>query len=248
LTVADSCDDDRLTEIQAAFPTLTVALVTESSGDCVHVYSTSVTSNRVAAGCSVEEIKWIKPHAFEGIEWDEVPGSFDGTDYRVGVRIEATFVPYVTDNDLTFGYFPAYEQQAVHIQASEFDPNYNNAPESEVAHWVIRKIQGFEQAIGSGIGVRVFEKESLSYELRERSFDPVVRQIENYQFQAQTDKYYDEYIIGFDFEYKVGGWSERYTDAYKLHFFFPEGQGKNLEAAINGYLASVSINIDPVVL
>jgi hypothetical protein len=249
LTIADDhCGDDRLTDIQAAFPSLSVSLVAESSGECVHTYSTSVKSNRVQLGCSIDQIKWNKPQAFEGVEWDEVPGSFDGTQYKVGVRIEATFVPYVTDNNETFGYFPAYEQQAVHIQASEFDPNYNNAPESEVSHWVIRKIQGFEQAIGSGIGVRVFEKESLSYELRERSFDPVVRQIENYQFQAQVDKYYDEYILGFDFDYKVGGFADRYTDAYKLHVFFPEGQGKNFEAAINGYLSSVSVNIDPVVL
>lgn len=249
LTIADDhCGDDRLTEIQAAFPSLTVELVAESSGDCVHTYSTEVTSNRVALGCSIDAIKWSAPQAFEGIEWVEVPGTFDGTDYKVGVRIEATFVPYIVDNVVTFGYFPAYEQQAIHIQASEFDPNYNNAPESEVAHWVVKKIQGFEQAIGSGVGVRVFEKESLSYELRERSFDPVVRDLERYEFQAQTDKYYDEYILGFDFDYQVGGWSEKYSDSYKLHVFFPEGQGKNFEAAINGYLSSANIAIDPVVL
>lgn len=249
ITIADDhCGDDRLTDLQAAFPSLTVTLVTESSGDCVHTYETSTTSNRVSADCDVEEIKWPKPQAFEGIEWEEVEGTFDGTEYQVGVRIEAKFVPYVPDNDLTFGYFPANEQQAIHIQVSEFDPNYNNAPESTVSHWAVKKIQGFKQAIGSGAAVRVFEKESLSYELRERAFDPVVRQIENYEFQAQVGKYYDEYILEFDFSYKVGGWSEHYTDSYKLHVFFPEGQGKNFEAAVNGYVSSARIDIDPVVL
>ncbi len=46
----------------------------------------------------------------------------------------------------------------------------------------------------------------------------------------------------------VGGWAQRYTDAYSLFVYFPEGQGKAFEAAINNYIASAAIDIDPVIL
>lgn len=249
ITVADDeCGEDRLTDLQAAFPSLTVSLVAESSGDCVHSYETTIESAPVEdTCCSVEDLIFVKPAAFEGIEWEEVADASLDPAVKVGIRFEATYVGRVT-NDATFQYFPQQEQEAVHIQASEFDPNYHSAPDFAVSSWPVKKIQGFKLAVGTGVGVRKMEKDSLSYALRERSFDPVVRELEQFEFQAKPDQFYDEYILDFDFSYKVGGWSEQYTDGYKLHVFFPQGQGKAFEAAINGYLASANINIDPVYL
>lgn len=162
----------------------------------------------------------------------------DATDgYLAGVKLVANLVHRQTD-DATFQYFPAFEQEGVHIQASEFDPNYNNDVEAVVSHWVVTKTQSYSPVIGKGDRVQKLEKESLSYFLRERSSDPVVRALEKYAFKADPTAFYDEFVLEFDLDYKVGGWSERYTDAYKLHVFFPTGTGTAFQTAITGYLAS----------
>lgn len=249
LTIADSiCGTNRLADIQAALPSLTVTIV-NAGGTCVHTYETTVYSQAVAAGCSVDILQWIKPQSFEGVEWIPVADEplEDGQTCKVGLKIEVAFVDRIT-NECTYDYFP-YEIETVHVQASTFNPDYNGPSEkADTEPWVVKQIQAVKFPAGVGSYVRKFEKETWSYSLKERSFDPVVRDNENYSFQARTDTYYDEYVLSFDFQYKVGGWSQTNTDSYRLHFFFPEGQGKNFEAAINGYLASANINIDPVVL
>lgn len=244
LTIADSvCGESRLADIQAAFPSLTVADV-DTDGDCVHTYETTVYSQPVEVGCSKDQLVWVVPQAFEGIEWVPVTTLADEGDCLCGIKLEVAFVNRVT-GECTFDHFP-YEAETIHIQVSNFNPDYNASPEEAV--WSVKKIQAYQHPAGFGAVVRKLEKESKGYALRERSFDPVVREIEGYSFQAKPEEYYDEYVLSFDFGYKVGGWAETYSDPYRLHVFFPQGQGKNFEAAINGYIASAALQIDPVVL
>jgi len=244
LTIADSvCGTNRLTDIQAAYPNLTVAVV-NASGSCVHTYSTTVYSNAVKAGCSKDDLVWTIPQAFEGVEWKADTTLADEGTCLCGIKLEVAFVNRVT-GECTFDYFP-YEAETIHIQVSNFNPDYNAAPTEDA--WAVKKLQAYQHPAGFGANVRKLEKESKSYALKERSFDPVIREVEGYSFQADPNKYYDEYVLEFDFSYKVGGWSEQYTDSYHLHVFFPAGQGKNFEAAVNGYISSANINIEPVVL
>lgn len=245
ITIADDeCGEDRLTDLQAAFPDLTIALVEGSDGTCVHSYETTVFSQAVEDGCSPEQLVWIKPQAFEGIEWKEDTTLADEGDCLCGIKLEVAFVNRVT-GECTFDYFP-YEEETIHIQVSNFDPDYNAHPDT--LDWAVKKIQSYQHPSGFGAHVRKLEKESKSYDLRERSFDPVVRELEGYTFAADPHKYYDEYVLTFDFKYKVGGWSEDDTDSYRLHVFFPAGFGKAFETAINGYISSAALQIDPVVL
>lgn len=244
LTIADSiCGENRLTDIQAAFPDLTVSIV-DADGTCVHTYETTVFSQPVEVGCSVDQLVWIKPQAFEGIQWQEVTTLPDEGTCLCGIKLEVAFVNRVT-NECTFDYFP-FEAETIHIQVSNFNPDYNASPDE--AGWAVKQIQAYQHPAGFGAFVRKLEKESKSYDLRERSFDPVVREVQGFSFAAQPENYYDEYVLTFDFSYKVGGWSDAYTDSYRLHVFFPEGQGKNFENAINAYISSAALQIDPVVL
>jgi hypothetical protein len=250
ITVADTvCGDSRLADLQAAYPSLTIALVAESSGTCVHTFETTVLSNRVTPGCSIEEIKFSAPQDFEGAKWVAVADAAlaDGTTCRVGIRLETAFVNRLT-NECTFDYF-AFENESVHLHASEFEPDWHGVPEPFENRWAVKKIQSYQHAQGVGSSVRKWEQEAKSYRLRERSFDPIVRENEGYQFTSDPKKFYDEYVLTFDFDYKVGGWSQSYTDSYKVHVFFEEGTGKAFETAINTYVASVGLDhISPVVL
>lgn len=244
LTIADSiCGESRLADVQAAFPDLTIADV-NASGTCVHTFETTVFSQPVEEGCSMDQLVWIVPQAFEGIQWKEDTTLPNEGTCLCGIKLEVAFVNRVT-GECTFDSFP-YEAETIHIQVSSFDPDYNAHPDE--AGWAVKQIQAYQHPAGFGAVVRKFEKESKSYDLRERSFDAAVREAEGYTFAADPNKFYDEYVLSFDFGYKVGGWSQSYTDSYRLHVFFPEGQGKNFENAVNAYISSAALQIDPVVL
>lgn len=247
LTIGDSvCGVNRLADIQAAYPDLVVTIV-NAGGDCVHSYETTVLSNCVETGCAVEEIKFVRPQNFEGAQWvaKATTPLNEGQTCQCGVKFELAAVNRDT-NECTYDLWD-YNFETVHAQISTFSENYNDKPCDD--EWVARKIQQFEYPSGLGSYVRELEKKALSYHLRERSFDAIVREIEGYQFQAKPDVFYDEYVIEFDYDYKTsGGWTEKYTDSYHLHVFFPAGQGKAFETAINSYMASSIISEDGVVL
>lgn len=246
LTIGDSvCGTNRLADIQAAFPDLVVTIV-DPAGECVHTYETTVLSNCVEEGCSFDLVQFQKPQMFEGAQWKEVEVALaEGQTCLAGVRFE--LAAYNRDtNECTYDLW-SYNYETVHAQISTFSENYNDRPCD--SDWVARKIQQFAHPAGSGSYVRELEKKALSYHLRERSHDAVVREIEGYQFQAKPDVFYDEYVLEFDFQYKTsGGWTESYNDSYHLHVFFPEGQGKAFETAINTYVASSSIDVEGAVL
>jgi hypothetical protein len=246
LTIGDSvCGTNRLTELQAAYPGLVVTIV-DASGTCVHTYETTVMSNCVEPGCGVEMLEFTRPANFQGVAWEEyiAPAVID-YDNKAGIRIEVAFVNRVT-GECTYNKFPASEYDTLFVSASEFNPDYtaSNCPPS----YVVREIQGFRPPIGDGARLRADEQFSKGYDLRERFADPVVREQTGYSLQADPSKYYDEYVLEFDYKYQVGGWSEKYEDSYHISVFFPEGMGKSFESALNGYLQSSAVQIDPVVL
>lgn len=245
LTVADdTCGVNRLTAIQAAYPDLVVTLVS-GSGSCVHTYETTAYSNAVEAGCAAEQIIYTRPQNFEGAQWVEVPVTLaDGTTCQCGIIIDVAFVNRFT-NECTFDSFP-FEWETIFVQASTVNPDYN-AP-SDTSDWEVKELRGFKPALGLGDAVRSLEQKALDYHLRSRSHDPILREYEQYGFQAQSGVYYDEYCIEYAFTFPTGGWSQDYVDNYRHYFFFPEGQGAAFETAINTYLASSLIQEDPVVL
>lgn len=176
---------------------------------------------------------------------DAVTAWTQGAAIYAGVKLELSYTRYVA-NECTYDHWN-YDADAVFITASEFDQNYHNY-ECSTTPFKVTQLQAFKQPIGFGPQVRKVEKLSKGYALRNRSFDPVVREIEGYTFVADATKYYDEYILEFDFEYKTGGWSEKYVDTHKVHVFFEEGTGGNFETAINGYIATIGLELDPVTL
>lgn len=246
LTIGDTvCGTNRLAAIQAAYPDLVVTIV-NAAGSCVHTYETTVFSNCVETGCSFDMVSFSKPQNFEGTQWKEVEVPLaEGQVCLSGVKFELAAYNRET-NECTYDLW-SYNYETVHAQISTFSEDYNDKPCDD--EWVARKIQQFAHPAGSGSYVRELEKKALSYHLRERSHDAVVREIEGYQFQAKPDVFYDEYVLEFDFQYKTsGGWTESYNDSYHLHVFFPAGQGKAFETAINTYLASSSIDVETAVL
>lgn len=247
ITLLDSvCGTDRLADLQAAYPDLTIAVV-DAAGDCVHTYETTVTSKCYEVGCGVENIEFTPPAIFEGAEWKEVKpaGPAEDAECKVGVLFETAFFHKAT-NECTFDAFP-YENDIVHIQVSNYNPDFNADPCE--TNWVFKQLRGVKYPQGHGQYVRDIEKKSKMYDLRFRSTDNVVRELEGYSLQADPSKYYDEYVLSFDHKWKTaGGWAEQYTDSYNVHFFVPEGQGAQIEAVLNSYVTSAGIEEDGAAL
>ena len=243
ITLADSvCGTDRLADLQAAFPNLVVSVV-DAGGSCVHTYETTVESACYEAGCAVDEIKFIAPAIFEGAQWVEVPAEAipENSVCKCGIQLETAFFNIKT-NECTFDSFP-YENDIVHIQASNYNPDFNADPCE--GQWVVKQIRQVQFPQGHGQYVQHLEKESKQYDQRFRSWDPVVREVQGYSLQADPNKFYDEYVLEFGHRWKTsGGWAEVYEDSYHLSFFVPEGTGNSIETALNSYVTSAGIEED----
>lgn len=246
LTIGDTiCGDTRLAELQAAYPDLTVSLV-DADGDCVHTYETTITSDCYLPGCAIEDAHFTMPAVFEGVSWVLQPLDDDTTDCLCGIMIESAFFNNET-NECTFDAL-SYENDVVHVQISNYNPDFNAVP-CEETDWAVKQIRQVKYPQGTGAWIQRLEKDTKSYALLERSYEPLVRQQQGYQFVAQQGVFYDEYVINFETKWKTsGGWAEEYNQTFDLHVFFPEGTGAAFETAINTYLQSAGILEEPVVL
>jgi hypothetical protein len=240
ITLQDTvCGTNRLAELQAAYPDLVVTQLSDGPVSCIHQYETTIYSDPVAVGCSVDQIKFPALPAFQGISWTPVTST--PTDVtNAGVIIETAFVNRIT-GDCTYDYWP-YEADTVHIEISEYNADYNASPCE--SRWPVSELQSVKYPQGVGSYVREQEKKSLSYFLIERSNDPAVREAEGFSFQTDPHKYYDEFTLEFDFKYKVGGYSTEYQDSYHLAIYVPEGSGAALQQALVTYAESIGNDVE----
>lgn len=239
ITLADSlCGTNRLAELQAAYPALTISVV-NSAGSCVHSYTTTVNSNCYLPGCAIDQITFTAPNVYQGAEWILTPAAVAaGTTCLCGIQLETAFFNVQT-NECTFDAFP-YENDIVHIQISNYNPDYNADP--CIGQWAVKQIRQVQYPQGNGQYIQHREQESKAYDKRTRSWDPVVRQVQGYSLQADATKYYDEYVLEYEVDfYTSGGWAEKYSETFSLCLYVPEGQGSAIENAINSYLTSAGI-------
>ena len=245
ITLKDNvCGNSRLTELQAAFPSLVISEVGEQN--CVRQYQTTVESNCVPAGCDPGVATWVAPNNFDGIKW--VAGTSPaGNGTAWGVKIESTYVDLIVDEN-AFSFW-RYDAEPLFIEVSQHSQDYNDKPTICSDEWPVTEIQGVKLPIGVGSHVREEEAFFKGYDRKYRDCEnPIVRQYQDAVLQADPHKFYDQYTLAFEFDYHQSWFSEKNTDSYRLEFYFPEGTGKEFETAINSYLASAGIDLEPVVL
>lgn len=248
ITLHDNvCGVSRLAELQAAFPSLTIEEVA-GSGDneqCVHQFSTEVLSDWVDPDCPPGTPKWVAPDAFEGIAW--VATAASNSSVAVGVVIESTYQDRAPVPEYAFDYWD-YDSEPLYIQVSQHSQDYNDKPTMCTDEWPVTTLQEPAIPTGTGSEVRMLEKQFNAYRRQYRDDNPIVREYQNAILQANPDKSYDQYTLEFEFDYHQAWFTEKLTDTYRLEVYFPEGTGKQYEAAINAYVASAGIDLPPVIL
>lgn len=95
LQLGDKCGSDRLAELEAAYPDLTIAIAQEEAediqGGCQTVYETSVVTNIVCEECDpmfTDLFTSEAPDAYDFVDWTKVEPAYSET-ALMGIRIKA---------------------------------------------------------------------------------------------------------------------------------------------------------------
>jgi|GEM_PF-2226410 len=246
ITLEDNvCGASRLAELQGLYPDLVITDNGAGTGTaCVHGYSTVVLSAFAAPGCPPAAAQWAPPDAYSGVSW--TPAPLTETNTVVGVLITSAFVDLQT-NECAYKFWN-YDAEPVFIEISQHDQDYNGKPTICAGDWSVTEIQPV--MIPSGVGSQVRDQEIIfkGYERKYWDVNPIVRQYQDSIVQADPNKYYDQYTIGFEFDYHEFWFSDKFTDSYRLEVYFPEGTGGQFQEAINAYVASIGIDLAPVAI
>jgi hypothetical protein len=244
ITLEDNvCGTSRLAELQAAYPDLTIVDNGAGTGTaCVHNFSTVIVSAFAAPGCPADAAQWTPPDAYNGILW--TPAPLTETNTVVGVLVESAYVDLIT-NECAYMFW-RYDAEPIFIEVSQHDQDYNGKPTICAGDWAVTEIQPVALPIGVGSQVRDVEIYYKGYERKYWDINPIVRQYQDSIVIADPLQYYDQYTIGFEFDYHEFWFSEKFTDSYRAEVYFPEGTGKQFQEAINAYVASIGIDLEPV--
>lgn len=245
ITLKDNvCGVSRLAELQAAYPDLVITQFAASADDCIREFRTTILSNCVPDGCPADAPQWVTPDPFQGIQW--IPIITAGNATNVGVIIESAYVDRVA-TECAFDFW-RYDAEPIFIEVSQHSQDYNDKPTVCSDEWPTTVIQEAKLPVGAGGRVREEEMFFKGYRREYRDMNPIVRELQNSILQTDPNKFYDQYTLEFEFQFHQSWFSEQLTDTYRLEVYFPEGQGKAFETAINDYISSVGIDLEPVYL
>lgn len=251
ITLSDTvCGTDRLAELQANYPGFTVSV--DAVGICARTYKITNYSEAIEPGCYPEDYRYKAPSAFEGTEWIDfivtkiTPDCIDPVIttpcVAVGVIFESKVEEVELVNDCTYD-LVGYDNQAVfptQIEVSVFsqDVSSNLCLEPK---YPVTKLQSIVVPSGQGRWVMTEENSSLLYEKLVKSNNYILNQRLGFKFNAVDGKFYDRYITKLKDDTEFHG--------YRLNsYFFEEGQGKQFEALINGFIAKKGLDLEPVYL
>jgi hypothetical protein len=241
LTLQDTeCGTDRLAELSKAYAGIGTVTKVANAADpntCTHTYQLPVMSNVIETACYTQDPLWLAPPGYKGSLWQEVIPQSDAQGCSYGIILEGAFVSRIT-GECTYGYY-AYESDGVHIQASNYDMDYNVLPQADDFWWDITPLQRFTPAQNIGAQIRPFEESSKEMSLRVWSMSPAVREAEGFKLFTDPYQFYDQYALWYTKRIGVGGFSTVYEDKHLVNVYFPAGQGSAFANAINGYITSV---------
>lgn len=156
----------------------------------------------------------------------------------VGLQFESGFVERTSDA-CYFDLFP-YNSDPIHIQLSEWNPDWHGTPERCTSTYPIMVIQDVAYPAGAGEAVMRYEAYGHGWDNRDyNKFDIALRKAEGQHLYTDPSLNYDLYQLTYRFKYKVLGWSDVYTDTYDIDVFVPTGQ-TGFKTAVNTYIASVT--------
>lgn len=255
ITLPDSdCSQgvSRLTELQAAYPSLVIA--ERSAGSCMHSYETTVTSNYLPLEeCDREMAAFTfkAPAGYEGYLWEKYTAPVTEPDCTVpivaappccvvGVTFETAFWDQSTD-ECTFGWTSWHptNKKPVRMQANIHSSDYSGNPCDEFPSYSTI-LQKLSMDLGTyGELVQEYERSNtLAYENKYWVSNPYVNEVTGFQVTAKANVLYDQYTLKLK--------RKQYGDSHMLLnqgvtdyvFYVPTGEGAEIEDFINELVLS----------
>lgn len=258
LSDVDCTTGSRLSELQAAYPELTIADL--ATGTCRHAYTTSIESERVKPeDCGkLVTYEFTAPASFMGVQW--VEGSAVATDPDcdtptpevapccvAGVILEtAVWDKHYTD--CTYGWFEWHPNDAkpVRLQVNIHSLDYSNNPCDET-HYYSTVLQQPSFALGAkGEVVQEYERNFLMYEDKFWTPNPFANEVSGFILTAKPHVYYDQYVLRLKRKQYGTTYVADNQNTIDYIFFIEEGRGKELEALLNPLVTSAGLS--PVIL
>lgn len=253
-TIGNTCETAvTVPQINAAYPAgttpgsrLGTARVTATATECVSLIEFDVLSDCVLGSCdSTTELTFQTPVPFRGYEWVKQEAA-DLSGCVCGVQFESIYVPRQT-KECTFDQF-AYQTDWVHVEVSSHNPDWRSTDLCETDP-VSTRIQNGAYPNGAGQAVARLEKQDRMYEMDYFYMSPVLREAFDFYFETDLQATYDMVAVEYDFQYSSNnGFGQTDNDRYVQYLWLPEGQAVALVTALNGYAASVPVQVDPIVL
>lgn len=260
ITLADNvCGTSRLAELQAAYPGLTIAQ--DVDGECSRSYVTTNYSEVIVPGCYEEDYVYTAPAGYKDSVWIPFVTTLTSPDCTVdtvsetctagGLIFETKGVKRPKVNAYTYGYYgyDITDVDPVHIQVSVHSLDYTGNTCDEPLYPVTR-LQSVVYPKGEGRYVMERERESLNYELKHWSTNPLVNDAYGFLFNAKEGVYYDEYQLELTSSNTVASsFGQAGGSTVSLYsFYFPANQGKAFESKINSLIVDNKLDLDLIYL
>ena len=257
ITLGDTvCGTDRLAELQANYPGFTISI--DSVGTCARTYKITNFSEAIEPGCYPDDYRYTEPSAFEGIRWvdffvtkvtpDCLTTTITNPCVAVGVIFESVvedYTPLTLENQFYNSYDPLrIDPTHIQISVQSLDPNSNVCEETK---YPVTKLQSIVYPRGEGAWIIEHkEKGDLLRRGYRPSLNPLINSAFGYVWNAKDGKFYDEYQLEYKTGYLSKGFSKTEQDVYLASFYFEEGQGKQFETLVNGFIAKQGLKLKPV--
>lgn len=248
ISIANSCDHNYLTELQAIYGA-GVTLVSNNTDTCVSQFSLLVESdNKDCDACDDVKWEWTAPKPFQGLVWTEVAGVTGyGTTCITGLKFESVYEQRKAKE--CFLKQVAYEFEPLFITVSTRNPDPNNFAvlcETDVPVTLIQNVK-YPRGLGRIVADQVI---ASNYQFNQPwRKNPAERDAFLYELGIDLQGTYDQYIL----EYVtipaesggVSGFGVTQSQTFELSVFFPQGTGNEYESIITAFVASQA---NPLVL
>jgi hypothetical protein len=243
ITLADpDCGDNRLADLQAAFPELTIVVGTTAG--CLTSFTTTVETNVVCEDCSTiitELYESITPGDFEQISWTKTPKVYNAA-ALMGIDFKATIQKFLGDEQFKDN-MPAVFS-SVRLNVAGGLPFVNESfSKGRKNRFNVKLLQRAQEPENYGFNFLDWENRSNRYFTGRQRFEGnnygnLVLGLESH---TKPGVQYVDYILDVRSTRFAQGFSGEVTENFHYHVFAEVGKHKDVEDILNALAASVGV-------
>lgn len=249
ITIADDeCGDNRLAEIQAAYPDLTITVASDPApAACMTTYETTVLTNVVCDECDPvfrELMSSEAPEDFHFSSWEKEEKTYS-EDAKMGIRFRAkpTILSgsdeYMDDMDFV------YESPRLTLVGGGIMDRVNESYKYGTQdRFPVKILQLYEPPRNYGGNLRYVETMSRAYfeGTRRHKGNNYAKYAMGEETRFKGTSQYVDYALTIHRRRYTQGWSDKVDEGRTYHFYAEVGRHKELEQLLNDLAAAAGVS------